>query len=197
VSARSEVLVDMDGVLANFDASVEAALEQAYPEIEIVRPRTEFYIHEDYAEEHHAAIQGIWQAGGFYRQLGVVESAPEGWAQILEAGYKPRVCSSPIPQNLQCIDEKKAWLEEHFVPVFGHRIIDEAIFDRDKFKYDALALIDDKPSLPGAERATWQHILFETPYNKLSNSNYRLESWRDMQLVPILDFLYRSKGTKL
>jgi 5'-nucleotidase len=183
---RHDVLVDMDGVLAGFDASVEATILANHPEIEIVRPRQNFYIHEDYPEEHHLAIKGIWQAEGFYRQLPLIPRAREGWNEIVELGFFPIVCSSPIPQNPNCIVEKKDWLEQYFVPSFGYSVIDEAIFDRDKSKYGALALIDDKSEIPNASQASWKHILFNAPYNQGSNARLRLEGWDDPRLSKLL-----------
>jgi 5'(3')-deoxyribonucleotidase len=164
-----EVLVDMDGVLTCFDDGVEAGLREQHPEIEIVRPRSHFYIHEDYSEEHHAAIQGIWQASGFYRGLSIREGTLEGWQIMESSGYPPRICSSFILQNPDCVQEKIDWLEEKMAPTLGPGVIDQAIFDRDKSRHDGLALIDDKPVIPGAEHATWTQIIFDAPYNRPSD----------------------------
>jgi 5'-nucleotidase len=190
---KGDVLVDMDGVLAAFDASVEATISQSYPEIKLVQPRQEFYIHQDYPEEHHVAIKGIWQAQGFYRHLGVVDGAIEGWGKIVETAFKPRICSSPISQNPNCVSEKIGWLEEHFVPSFGYSLIDEALFDRDKTKYIAVALIDDKPNIPYIEKANWKHIVFDAPYNKVSSSMLRLYGWRDPELLSLLSEAARTQ----
>lgn len=165
-----EVLVDMDGVATLFDDSVEAGIRQQHPEIKIVRPRTNFYICEDYPEEHHTAIQGIWQARGFYRGLEMRDGTIEGWQAMASGGYPPRICSSFIPQNPDCVQEKTDWLEEHMVPKLGPGVIDNAIFDRDKSCHDGLALIDDKPVIPGAERANWTHIIFDALYNRPSDA---------------------------
>jgi 5'-nucleotidase len=188
-----EVLVDMDGVLAEFDAGVEAIVSVAHPDIATVRPRQQFYLHQDYPEEHHLAIKGIWQADGFYRHLGVLDGATEGWSTIIEAGFEPRICSSPIPQNPNCVSEKKGWLEEHFVPLFGYTVIEEALFDRDKTKYNAIALIDDKPDIPHSESASWKHIVFDAPYNKASRTMLRLYGWRDSELPNLLNEAARTK----
>jgi 5'-nucleotidase len=190
---KGEVLVDMDGVLAAFDASVESIVTKSYPNIALVRPRQEFYIHQDYSQEHHLAIKGIWQAQGFYRQLPVVEGATEGWGKIAEEGFRPRICSSPIPQNPNCVSEKIGWLEEHFVPQYGYSVIDDAIFDRDKFKYGAVALIDDKPDIPGIENAKWQHIVFDAPYNQISSARLRLKGWSDPALPSLLNEAARAQ----
>lgn len=164
-----DVLVDMDGVITLFDDGVEAGIREQHPEIEIVRPRTNFYIHEDYPEEHQSAIQGIWQARGFYRNLEMRDGTPEGWLAMSALGHAPRICSSFILQNPDCVQEKTDWLEEHMVPILGPGVIDNAILDRDKSRHDGLALIDDKPVIPGAERASWAHIVFDAPYNQPSD----------------------------
>ena len=185
--ANPEILIDMDGVLAAFDRAVEDGMKDSIARggLRFVRPRKNFYIHEDYPESMHEDIKAIWQAKGFYRRLPLMEGAVEGWQRIMEAGYAPRICSSPIPQNPDCITEKRAWLEEHFVPQFGYKILDSAIFDRDKSKYDAIALIDDKPSVVCSQLPSWTHIIFDAPYNQQTYAS-RLYGWYDPNLESTL-----------
>ncbi len=84
------------------------------------------------------------------------------------------------------IAEKIDWLEEYFVPVFGAWVIDTAIFNRDKSGYNAIAMIDDRPTLRGIEQAVWPHIIFSQSYNRSIDTEFRLEDWREPSLEDLL-----------
>jgi 5'-nucleotidase len=185
LSGDLDVLVDMDGVLADFDRGVEQILCADYPYIELVRPRREFYISADYGE-YEGVVRAISDRLGFFQELDVIRGAVRGWERILEAGYNPRVCSSPLTSHPACIEEKRAWLEEHLVPDFGYSVIDLAIFDKDKSRHHGVALVDDHPAPKGAERASWTHIAFDATYNRAAQTDLRLEGWEDMGLEALL-----------
>lgn len=72
------------------------------------------------------------------------------------------------------------------VPEFGPQIVEEAIFDKNKWKYRGLALIDDRPDVPrgpdGQNCARWEHILYGWDYLSLvpmAITTFRLLDWRD------------------
>jgi len=56
------------------------------------------------------------------------------------------------------------------------------IIDHDKYRYDGLALIDDKPGIPNASQAPWTQIVFSQPYNQHLDTPHRLEHWMDKNL---------------
>ncbi|HSW37131.1 MAG TPA: hypothetical protein VLG37_02045 [Candidatus Saccharimonadales bacterium] len=193
---QTQILVDMDGVIANLDAAIEKELQAKRPSLRPVRPRSNFYIMEDYPAAIHGLIESIFRTPGLYRHLDVVKGALNGWYAITEAGYQPRICSSILPENPTCQADKLSWLEEHMVPHFGYSIISEAIFDRDKSKYPALALIDDKPEIRVSQPPLWTHIVFDAPYNQNSSSPIRLYGWDDPNLTPLLDYLRSNDEAK-
>lgn len=177
------VLVDMDGVLADFDAAV---LDQLPPEIARVT-RKNFYIAEDYPR-HVADVHYITSHADFFLNLPLVDDALEGWQRLLDAGYHPRICSAPLSRNTRSAPAKLAWLRRHFVPRFGELVVSEAIIDRNKHRYDALALIDDRPDVDtGNGRATWRHIVFDRPYNARSDAALRIRGWDDPHLEETLE----------
>ncbi|OBG35060.1 hypothetical protein [Mycobacterium sp. E3198] len=177
------VLVDMDGVLADFDAAV---LDRLPPSIARVA-RTNFYIAEDYPR-HVAHVEDITSHPDFFHDLPLVDDALQGWQRLIDAGYQPRICSAPLSRNTQSVENKLAWLRRHFVPHFGELVVSEAIIDKDKYRYPGLALIDDRPEVDShGGRATWRHIVFDRPYNQRSSAELRIRGWNDPDLEATLD----------
>ena len=182
------VLIDMDGVLFDFESPNNAIIRTHFPEIPIVENRSSIYYKDTYSA-YPKVCEMIYQENrraGFFRSFHLVDFAVEGFARILEAGYTPIVCSSPLEGHKTVINEKKASLEEHLVPIFGTWVIDTAIFDRDKSKYDAIAMIDDHPSMRGAKEAAWRQIVFSRSYNQALISKFRLTNWQDPNLEILL-----------
>lgn len=184
-SERPTVLTDMDNVEADFDLEVSNRIALNHPEIPIVTDRKNFYISSDYPE-HIELVRAISDEKGFFSSLPLMDGAIKGWARMIEAGYKPRICSSPISTNPYSKEEKQGWLEEHFVPTFGYWVVDQAIITKNKEEFEGIALIDDRPKLENADRATWQHIIFDRPYNK-ANTQPRLYGWNDSNLLKLLN----------
>jgi 5'-nucleotidase len=180
------VLVDMDGVLADFDGQVINVLRNEYPDIPIKDVRTHFYISDDYPE-HALLIREISDRQGFFESLPLLEEALEGWQRIINLGYHPRVCSAPMISNPYSNVEKISWLEEYFVPVFGKYVVDEAIINSEKYLYDGIAIIDDRPKLKGSEEASWMHILYDQPYNRAISEHSRIVGLLDNNLPRLLE----------
>lgn len=84
--------------------------------------------------------------------------------------------------NLWCIAEKLAWLDMHY----GPKVADLAKFDKDKWRYNGVALIDDRPEISGASDAKWQHIIFSQAYNRHVDTEFRLENWQDPELLRLI-----------
>lgn len=193
---RPTVLVDMDGVLADFDAGIYSILQREHPDIPIKPGRTNFYIADDYPEEYEL-VKAISDQPGFFRTLPPITGYLEGWQAIIDLGFNPRICSSPLKTNFSCRAEKLEWLDHHLVPVFGETVITAAILDSNKHEYDGIALIDDKPKVRGSEHAVWRHILFDRPYNQGVQNSLRLVGWNDKRLPELLKqahLLYRQLG---
>lgn len=188
VTGENTVLVDMDGVLADFEEPNNDIIRTHFPHIVPVADRPDFYFKDTYAS-NEGVNDKIYEENrrpGFFRVFPVIDGAVAGWQRMLEMGYSPRVCSSPLEEHETVVAEKVDWLEEHFVPVLGSWVIDTAIFNRDKSGYDAIAMIDDRPTLRNIERAVWQHIVFTRSYNKAVETDFRLEDWSDPALEALL-----------
>jgi 5'-nucleotidase len=188
-SQPKTVLVDMDGVLADFNKRVEEILKEDYPDVPVPQTRDHFYIDDDMDPIYKPVIKEIISRAGFFTELPLEPGAVDGWANIVELGYRPQICTSPLRKNPTCNPDKLAWLEEYFVPQFGHWVVDTAIIDKDKSRHAGIALIDDRPYIKGTEIASWKHVIFDQQYNKTSEAPYRLQGWKDTNLTPILGTL--------
>ncbi len=179
------VLVDMDGVLAEFDDEVISRIRDRHPHVPILHARKHFYLYEDY-DEHARLVMELSDEEGFFESLPVGRDAIAGWQKLIDLGYHPRICSSPKLSNPHSEREKLIWLRKHFVPVFGNNVADEAIITRDKHEYDGIALIDDRPEIRHSTKAKWQHVVFTRPYNK-DVIGPRIDGWLDERLPELLE----------
>jgi len=175
------ILVDMDGVMVNFDGGALVALSA-----DQIVERTQFYVAHDYPEHLQSLIKEAYTAPGFFENLAPMPGVIEGWQAMIDAGYHPRVASAPLPSNPTSVEGKIKWLDKHMVPEFGPRVVEEAIIDKDKWKYSGLAIIDDRPNIPrgpdGEDRADWEHILFGWAHRAdmpLAGTTLRLLSWQE------------------
>ena len=185
MTEKPTVLVDMDGVLADFDAEVQYRLWHRHPEIQPVR-RNNFYVADDYPEDRDL-VDAISNEEGFFRSLPLIQNAFDGWQRIIDLGYYPQICSAPKKANPNCEAEKLEWLREYFVPKFGKYVVEEAIITRYKHLQKGIVLIDDRPEVRHSNQAEWQHIIFDRPYNRHIEDKPRLKGWNHESLSEILE----------
>lgn len=182
------VLVDMDGTVADLNGAVLDIMRSEYPHIQMPVQKN-FYFEKDLAPEHQYLSDEILSRPGLFASFEVIDGALDGWEALLEKGYKPRICTAPLRKNKTSIIEKMGWLEEHFVPRFGHTVVDAAIVDKQKYRHVGLGIIDDRPALEHADRASWEHIVFDQTYNQDSRAQYRMLNWFDKSLFVALGSL--------
>ncbi|MBR7830634.1 hypothetical protein KDK95_30310 [Actinospica sp. MGRD01-02] len=183
------VLVDMDGVLADFDRAVYETLMPTCPDIRL--PTTSHRIRVQ-NPQYDAEIREVTSAPGFFRDLMPIRGALEGWQRLVDLGYHPRICSSPLVWHEACEQEKRAWLTQHL----GPEAAAEAHIVQNKCECPGLALIDDIPELTCGP-APWPHIVFDHPYNRGSASPHRLHGWQDPNLGRILGKLISAEDEHL
>ncbi|NXV01434.1 NT5C protein, partial [Cettia cetti] len=190
------VLVDMDGVLADFEGAVLREFRARFP----AEPRVElaerrgFSVREQYRslrEDLAAKVASVYESPGFFLDLDPVPGALEAVQEMLHMqDTEVFICTSPLRKYEHCVVEKYKWVEKHLGPEFVERII----LTRDKTMVAADLLFDDKdtiqglnsismagcwlgshppadssfPPLPtGTEpNPSWEHILFTCCHNR-------------------------------
>ncbi|KAM8961490.1 5'(3')-deoxyribonucleotidase, mitochondrial [Pelodytes ibericus] len=166
---RLRVLVDMDGVLADFEGGFLKKYRARYPTEPYIEleDRRGFWVSEQYEKlKPGLSVKAIsiWETKNFFLDLDPIVGAVEAVKEM--AGLKNTdvfICTSPIKRYQHCPYEKYAWVEKHF----GHEFLEQIVLTRDKTVVSADLLIDDRPDILGVEpNPTWEHILFTACHNK-------------------------------
>ncbi|XP_027605387.2 5'(3')-deoxyribonucleotidase, cytosolic type [Pipra filicauda] len=179
------VLVDMDGVLADFEGAVLREFRARFP----AEPRVElaerrgFSVREQYRslrEDLEAKVASVYESPGFFLRLDPIPGGLEAMKEMIHMqDTQVFICTSPLRKYEHCIVEKYKWVEKHLGPEFVERII----LTRDKTVVAADLLFDDKDTIQGAEpNPSWEHILFTCCHNRhvqLPAPRRRLLSWAD------------------
>uniref|UniRef100_A0A8C0GUB5 5', 3'-nucleotidase, cytosolic n=1 Tax=Chelonoidis abingdonii TaxID=106734 RepID=A0A8C0GUB5_CHEAB len=184
-ACRLRVLVDMDGVLADFEGGALRAFLARYPgepHVELAERRG-FSVRDQYRclrEDLGAKVASVYESPGFFLGLEPIPGAIEAMQEMIHMqDTQVFICTSPLLKYEHCILEKYSWVEKHLGPEFVERLI----LTRDKTVVSADLLFDDKDTIKGAEpKPNWEHILFTCCHNKhleLQTPRRRLQSWAD------------------
>ncbi len=174
------ILVDMDGVLADFDAEFLKRWRRRHPD-EFFMPaerRSKYYLKDEYPQELKPLVVDILVEPGFFRHMPPVPGAAQALEEMQARGWEVYICTSPLTISRNCVAEKYEWAEEYLGPPWARQIL----LTRDKTIIKADLLIDDKPSVLGSvQPPEWEHILYDRPYNRGTNKR-RLtwENWREV-----------------
>ncbi|MCB0844691.1 MAG: 5'-3'-deoxyribonucleotidase [Bacteroidetes bacterium] len=174
------ILVDMDGVLADFEGSFIKKYRKKHPDKRFLKleERNTFYLKEQYAsispELGELAFQ-LFTAPGFFRELDPMPGGKEALQKMEELGHDVRICTSPLTQYENCVLEKYQWIEAHF----GHAFTKKMFMVKDKTMVKGDILIDDRPVIHGSVTPEWTHVLYHQPYNAQVKDKMRItwENW--------------------
>ncbi|XP_059764273.1 5'(3')-deoxyribonucleotidase, cytosolic type [Balaenoptera ricei] len=179
------VLVDMDGVLADFEAGLLRGFRRSFPGEPHVplQERRGFLACEQYRAlrpDLADKVASVYEAPGFFLDLEPIPGALEAMREMNDMqDTEVFICTSPLMKYDNCVHEKYRWVEKHLGPQFVERII----LTRDKTVVLGDLLIDDKDTIQGQEETpSWEHILFTCCHNQhlaLPPPRRRLLSWMD------------------
>lgn len=172
------ILLDMDGVLADFERGFFEAWCARHPEHAAVPPaeRTVFAIRENYPKDLAGLVEAVYGSPTFFRTLHPIPGAIRGVREMLDAGHDVRLCTSPLTRYRHCVLEKYEWVEEHL----GADLVARIILTKDKTLVRGDVLVDDNPTIVGSMTPAWVHVLFEQPYNVGRNGpRMTWATWRE------------------
>jgi len=179
VSGRlPRILVDLDGVLADFEAAFAAQWTARFPDRPLPDPadRTSSHLIDSLPPGWREDARALVTRPGFFRDLPLVPGAAEGFAALSETYPDVWICSTPSRSWWPCVPEKYAWVDARLGPPWTERVI----LTRDKSLILADVLIDDQPELAAHQSAAWRLVLFDAPYNRHVTGVPRLTwaTWR-------------------
>ncbi|HEY4486736.1 MAG TPA: 5'-3'-deoxyribonucleotidase [Candidatus Paceibacterota bacterium] len=158
------ILVDQDGPLANFEQGfLDGWRFQFSDELFIpLEERKTFYLRDQYQKHLREKVESIYFAPGFYKNLPPVDGAIEAIKELVALGYEVMICTSPLGRYENCILEKYQWIEKYLGEDFTKKII----LTKDKTLIRGDILIDDKPGVTGIFEPSWEHVIFDYPFNR-------------------------------
>lgn len=171
------ILVDMDGVLADFETRFLEDFRKKFPHHPYVPlgKREMFYLEENYPEGLEKDIETVFSTPGFFENLDIIPGSKEALAKMKALGHEVYICTSPVSKYENCILEKYHWVSKNL----GYEWTKKMIVTKDKTLVFGDILIDDKPEHTGLKKPVWKHVLFEALYNKHVKTKLRItwENW--------------------
>jgi 5'-nucleotidase len=174
------ILIDQDGPLANFEVAFLYKWRQRFPEEEYIplAERATLHVRDDYPQRLRESVESIYRAKGFYENLPILPGAREAIRTMMELGHEVLICTSPLSAYENCVLEKYLWVEKHL----GREFTERVVLTKAKALIKGDFLVDDAPQIPAEDRADWQHVIFDAPYNRQVSNKPRLtwSNWRDV-----------------
>lgn len=186
MSRPLHILVDLDGVVADWGKAYDEALDTGgryARDIPRTKDQPAWDLRAGRSDSEIAIIDEIMTAPYFYENLPLVKGAQAGIAFLVNQGHRVTFVSSPYLDNPTCASDKLDWVRRHF----GRQMATETILTGDKTSVRGDILIDDRPSITGRFEPEWQHVVFgDYRYNQSSQAPARLSSWEISELIGLL-----------
>lgn len=193
--AQKTVLIDMDGVLCDFERHFLNHWRREYPDRKYIplEERRSHTVDQDPQGVYDVRRQhSIMGRPGFYESMPPIAGGIEAVLDMdKEPGLLVRICTSPFGKDeaqALCVKEKREWMRTRL----GEEWVTERKFVaiKDKTTVEGAVLIDDKPAperVKGEMRTpSWQHVVFTQPYNTEDpdcSGKPRLNCWEDWRKV--------------
>lgn len=173
------ILVDMDDVLAEFERGVIDNIVEKHPDKKDLfkKDRKEFNLKEEYPELKDL-IGEIVGKEGIVHGLEPVKGSIKALKELEEKGHDVFICTSPLTDYRNNVFEKYKWVDENL----GQEWVRKIILTKDKTLIKGDILIDDKPVITGKTDPTWEHVIFDRPYNKHIKDKKRMnwDNWKEV-----------------
>jgi 5'-nucleotidase len=179
------ILIDQDGPLADFEAGFLRAWRTAYADKPYVplRKRRSFLVSDDYPLAEREYVEAIYHRPGFYRELPPMPGSADALRTLLKLGHDVVICTTPLAGLTGCVEEKYEWIERHLGVDFTTALVTTT----DKTMIRGDVLIDDRPSVDGRLAPSWQHVIFDRPYNRHVQDKLRL-TWATLgEILPLVN----------
>ena len=176
------ILLDLDGPLADLETGFLRAWRAKFPHEFFIptEKRTTFFAYEQYPQELRPNIEEIWEMRGLFLDLPVVDGAVEAVKGIVDSGHTVFICTSAIYRNPTGLDDKRVWVRNHL----GDALARTMIFTKDKTLVHGDYLIDDRPAITGLIKPSWEHIVFDQPFNRDTTHTKRMNidwsNWKEL-----------------
>lgn len=174
-------LVDMDGVLADWMGGLTKILRELCDERGVAFPFTgeqkswKLLTGDPDADD---IIEMAQKHPELYLNLPALPGSKLGLKGLEALGYDVFICSTPSSKNDNCASHKYQWVRSNL----GEEYVDKTILTADKTLVFGDILIDDKPKITGAIKPSWEHVVFDAPYNK-GTEGRRLNNWSEVIMV--------------
>jgi len=118
------VLVDMDGVLVDWDAGFNSAWNNRSE----INRELSYHIELCCGSEHFHAAELLYHSQGFFEGLPPMAGAIAAMEQMVDEGLQVYICTTPVLTSHYCAQEKINWVRSHL----GECWLDKLILGSDK-----------------------------------------------------------------
>lgn len=197
------VLVDMDGVIADFDAHFFDMCEREGFElhrgaVNALNPCTKHRFATDCirGENRRKALTMVETDENWFFDIPPIPGAISGLERLAahQDVAKIFLCTKPMRENVGCHDGKARWVRKYL----GREWIDRLIITPNKGMVKGDILLDDAPKAEWFEIAEWVPVIAKMPWNAVGSpycrrmglASFLRWDWND----PIEDLLAAAKG---